>query len=165
MYLGNDLNVLAIVTKNSANVLDVLSPSDERRKHHVDIVLHAESEISLILLRQCGQIDIGVGQVDTLLGGNESVVASSDLDGLVVSDFEDIECKDTIVDVDHTALLDDLGNVLVVDIPEELTIRSLRLEAPKVGYSHVLRVARSSVLLIGGDVQDSASLELDIGIT
>lgn len=117
LNLGNDLNVLAILTENGADVSDVLGATNERGKDHVDSVLDTEAKIVLVLLRESGQIDVSVGQVDTLAGGDESVVASADLDGLLVLDAQHIEAKDTVVDVDNAAGLDHLGDVLVVDVP------------------------------------------------
>lgn len=74
-------------------------------------------EVGLVLLRQSRKVDIGIGEVDTLAGRNETVVASPGFDGLVVLDAQDVESKDTIIDVDDTARLNDLGDVLVVNIP------------------------------------------------
>lgn len=91
-------------------------------KDHVDIVLDAEQEIGLVLLGEGGQIDIGVGQVDTLAGRDETIVARLNLDGLVVDNLEHIERQDTVVDVNNSAWGDDLGDVLVVDVPGAVSV-------------------------------------------
>ena len=117
--LGDDLNVLAVLPKNLADVPDVLSTANEGGEDHVDVVLDAKLQISLILVGEGGKVNVCVGQVDTLLGGDEAVVASAALNVLVVLDAQDIESEDTIVDVDDTTGLDDFGDVLVVDVPIE----------------------------------------------
>lgn len=91
------------------------------RKDHVHVVLHTKPEIGLILLRKSGEIDVGVGEIDALAGRDEAVVPRLDLDGLVVHNLEHIEGQDTVIDVDNTPGLDDLGDVLVVDIPRSLS--------------------------------------------
>ncbi len=121
LNLGNDLDASTLGAEDGTNVLDVLAGADKRGKDHVDVVLDTKLEIGLVLVGQGGQIDIGVGQVDTLAGGNEAVVASAGLDGLVVLDGEDVEGEDTVVHVDDAARLDHLGNVLVVDVPGEVS--------------------------------------------
>ncbi|KAI6766123.1 hypothetical protein HG530_007193 [Fusarium avenaceum] len=123
LNLGDDLNVLALLTEDLTDVGDILGAADERGENHVNIVLDTKSKIGLVLLGESGQIDIGVGQVDTLLGADGTVVAGSDLDSLLVGDLKDVESEDTVVDVDDTARLDDVGNVLVVDVPEEVSKR------------------------------------------
>lgn len=115
--LGNDLDASTLGAEDLADVLDVLAGADEGGKDHVDVVLDAKFEIRLVLLGQGGQIDIGIGQVDTLARGDEAVVAGTGLDGLIVLDGEDVEGEDTIVNVNDAARLNDLGNVLVVDVP------------------------------------------------
>lgn len=146
LNLGNDLDVLALLAKNLTDGLDVLATADKRGKDHVDIVLDTESQVVLVLLGQGWKVDIGVGQVDTLSRRDETVVLGADADGLVIDDVEDLKGQDTVVDVDDATLLNDLGNVLVVDI-------------------HVLGVAGSLVLVVGGDVQLGTSRERKVGIT
>lgn len=88
---------------------------------HVHVVLHTEPEIGLVLLRKSGEIDIGVGEIDALAGRDATVVPRLDLDGLVVHNLEHIKGQDTVVDVDNAPGLDDLGDVLVVNIPRGLS--------------------------------------------
>ena len=71
----------------------------------------------MILLGEGREIDIGVGKIDTLLGRYLAIVAGADSDGFGVDDLEDIECEDTVIDVDDSAGFNDFGNVLVVNIP------------------------------------------------
>lgn len=115
--LGDDLDALALLTENLTDVVDVLGAADKRGKDHVDVVLNTELQIGLVLLGKSGQIDIGVGQVNTLLGADSTVVSGSDTDGLAVNDLEDVESEDTVVNIDDTAGLDNAGDVLVVDVP------------------------------------------------
>ncbi|KAI6755395.1 hypothetical protein HG531_004501 [Fusarium graminearum] len=100
--LGDDLDALALLAEDVTDV------------------------IGLVLLGKGRQIDIGVGQVDTLLGADSTVVAGLDKDSLLVNDLENIKSKDTIVDVDDTAGLNDIGNVLVVDVPERVSREEIR---------------------------------------
>lgn len=117
LNLGDDLNVLALLTKDLADVLDVLGTADEGGKNHVNIVLDTKLKVGLVLLGESGQIDIGVRQVDTLLGGDIAVVSSAALDVLVVGDLQHVEGEDAVVDVDDATGLDDLCDVLVVNVP------------------------------------------------
>jgi hypothetical protein len=75
-------------------------------------------KIILVFLREGGEVDISIGEVHTLLGGNLAVVAAPNTDGLLIDDLQDIKGKDTIINVNDTARLNDLCDVLVVDIPE-----------------------------------------------
>lgn len=143
--LGNDLDVLALFAEDLPDGLDVLTAADEGGKDHVDIVLDAKAQVILVLLGQSGEIDIGVGQVDTLPRGDVTIVLGTDADGLIVDDVQNLECQDTVVDVDDTTRLDDLGDVLVVDV-------------------HVFGVTSSLVLVVRGDVQLGASRDGEIGI-
>lgn len=143
--LGNDLDVLALLAEDLTDSGDIAAATDKRGEDHVDLVLDTEPQIGLVLLRQRRKVDVGLGQVDTLLGRDLAIVDALDLEGLLVDNLEDLKRQNTIVDVDCAAGLNDLGDVLVVDV-------------------HVLVVGGGSVLLIGGDVQNGASLDRDIGI-
>jgi hypothetical protein len=143
LNLGNNLDVLAILTEDLANGEDVLRATDERGEDHVDLVLDTETEIGLVLLGESRKVNIGLGKVDTLLGGDLAIVDSPAADGLLVDDVEDLEGEDTVVNVDCAALLNDLGDVLVVDV-------------------HVLGVGGSGVLLVGGDVELGAGSDGDV---
>jgi hypothetical protein len=145
LNLGNDLDVLALLAEDLADSSYVAAAADERGEDHVDTVLDTKLEIGLVLLGQRREIDVGLGQVDTLLGGDLAVVDALALEGLLVDDLEDLEGQNTVIDVDSAADLNDLGDVLVVDV-------------------HVLVVAGGGVLLIGGNIQDCAGLDRDIGI-
>lgn len=136
--LGNDLDVLALLAKDLPDGLDVVTTTDERGKDHINVVLDAKPQVVLVLLRQSREVNIGVGQVDTLPRGNVPVVLGADADGLFVDNVENLERQNTVIDVDDATRLDDLGDVLVVDV-------------------HVLGVTSSLVLLVGGDVQLGAS--------
>lgn len=115
--LGDDLDVLALLAEHLTDGSDVLTTADEGCKDHVDLVLDTELEIGLVLLRERWEIDIGLWKVDALLGRDLAVVDALAAEGLVVDNLEDLECKDTVIDVDGATLLNDLGDVLVVDVP------------------------------------------------
>jgi len=74
-------------------------------------------EIGLVLLGESWEVDIGIWKVDTLLGGNLAIVSATNADSLVINDIENVKSKDTIVNVDDSAWSNNLGNVLIVDIP------------------------------------------------
>jgi hypothetical protein len=157
--------VLALLAEDLADVGDVLTATDKRREDHVDVVLDAEAQVVLVLLGQGGQVDIRVGQVDALAGRDEAVVAGADLDGLLIDDLEDLEGEDTIVDVDDTAGLDDLCDVLVVDVAGAVVSLGVARWRGKAGwYLHVVRVAGGGVLLVGGEVEDLAGGEGQVGV-
>lgn len=118
LNLGDDLDVLAVLAEALADGQDVLAGADEGSEDHVDAVLDTEPQIGLVLLGESRKVDISAGKVDTLLGGDLAVVDGAALEGLLVDNLEDLEGEDTVVDVDDTALLDDLCDVLVVDVPE-----------------------------------------------
>lgn len=116
--LGDDLDVLAVLAENLADGLDIITSADERGENHIHVVLDTKSEIGLVLLGQSGEVHIGVGEVDSLLGGDLAVVAGTAADGLSILDLEDVKGKNTVINVDDAARLDDLGDVLVVNVPE-----------------------------------------------
>lgn len=114
--LGDDLDLLALFAEDVADVLDVAPSSDKRGEHHVYIVLDTKLQIVDILLRERGEVDVGSGKVDALLGGDGSVVETFDAESLVVDDLEDLEGHDTIIDEDEFSNSDHLGDVLVIQI-------------------------------------------------
>lgn len=115
--LGDDLDLLAVRAKALTDGLDVVAGTDERGKDHVDLVLDTKLEIGLVLLGERREVDVGAGEVDTLLGRDLAVVDALAPDVLVVRDLNDLKGKDTVIDVDDAARLDDLGDVLVVEVP------------------------------------------------
>lgn len=151
LNLGNDLDVLAILAENLADGGDVASTTDERSEDHVDSIFDTESQIVLVLLGESWQIDVGLGQVDTLTGGNLAVVDGAALEVLLVNDIKDLECEDTVIYVDGTALLDHLGDVLVVDIPIGAPGQHTVSLSPSTDCLHGLVVALGSIRIVGGD--------------
>jgi hypothetical protein len=115
--LGDNLDILSILSENLTDSGDVRSLTDERGKDHVDTVLDSEAQVGLVLLGERGKVDIGLGKVDSLAGRDLSVVQAASLDGLLVDNLLDLEGEDTVVNIDDTAGLDDLGDVLVVEVP------------------------------------------------
>jgi hypothetical protein len=109
--------MLSIFTKDLADRCDILSAADKGGEDHINIVLDTKSEIGLILLRQGWEIDIGVREIDTLLGRNLAIVAGTDTNGLLVGNGNNIKGKNSIINVDDTSRLNDLGDVLIVYVP------------------------------------------------
>jgi len=142
LNLDDDFDVLSSFSQVSTNVLDVLSTTDERGEDHVDTVLDTESEIVLVLLRDGREIDVGSGKVDSLLRREGTVVDGFDFK-VVGVDLENVEGEDTVVDVDGLSLLDNLGEVGVVDV-------------------HDLLVTLGSVLGVGGEDHLVSSVDLDL---
>ena len=120
--LGDNLDVLAVLAEDLTDGRDVAAAADEGGEDHVNLVLDTKPEIGLVLLGERGEIDVGLGQVDTLLGGDLAVVYALALEGLLVGDLEDLERKNSVVHVDDPSRLDDLGDVLVVDVPGNLSV-------------------------------------------
>lgn len=100
-------------------------PHDKSRTHtskdHVDVVLDAEPEVVLVLLREGRQINIRVREVDAFAGGDKPVVSRLDPDGLLIHDLKNLKSQDTVVNVDNAPRLDDLGDVLVINIPASVS--------------------------------------------
>jgi hypothetical protein len=96
--------------------------TNEGGEDHVDAILDTKAEIGLVFLGEWGKIDVGLGEVDTLLGRNLAIVDALALEGLVISHLEDLEGQDAVVDVDDAAGRDDLCDVLVVDVPSEVSV-------------------------------------------
>lgn len=137
------------------------------RKDHVDIVLDAEPEVLLVLLRESRQVNVRVRQVDAFPRRDEAIVARLDLDGLLVDDLEHIERQHAVVDVNDASRLDHFGDVLVVDIPFQKSAgRGLNKEQENEGpHPHVLSIARICILLVGGEVHHLAGRDWDVDIT
>jgi hypothetical protein len=143
--------VLAILTEHLSDGLDVLTPADEGSKDHVHVVLDTKSQIGLVLLGEGGKVDIGVGEVDTLLGRDLAIVTGAGADGLVIDNLEDVKGEDSIVDIDDASGLDDFGDVLVIDVPGLWLV--FRSGVYKIWINlHVLLVACGGILVISGDV-------------
>ena len=162
--LGDDLDVLAILAEDLTNRLDITSCTNERSEDHVHPILDAKSYVVLVLLGEWWEVNVGLGQVDTLAGGDLAIVLAAALQGLVVNDLEDFEGENTVIDEDDLALLNDLGDVLVVDIPRRED--NLAVYSPtsrfRVCPLHVLVVASCSILFICGydDLVAGANVEI-----
>ncbi|KAI3479451.1 hypothetical protein L1887_58469 [Cichorium endivia] len=114
--LGDDLDVRALLAEDLADGADIAAAADERGEDHVEVLLDGELNVLPVLVRDGGQVDLGHGKVDTLLGGEDAVVDGAHLDELVALDGEHLEREDTVVDEDGSADLDLVGEVLVVDV-------------------------------------------------
>ncbi|RUS22197.1 hypothetical protein BC937DRAFT_90053 [Endogone sp. FLAS-F59071] len=95
--------------------MDVLRAADEGRENYVDVVFDAKQEIPLVLLRECRQIDVRLGQIDTLLGAKFAVVDGAHAHK-VLACLEDLKRENAVVNVNHLAHLNHLGEVNVVDV-------------------------------------------------
>lgn len=98
--LDDDLDLGTVGSEDLPDIDDVLGSSDERGKDHVDVVLDSELEILLVLLGKSGQVDGGLGEVNTLSRREGTVVHNLDLD-MGALDGEDLEGEDTVVNVDE----------------------------------------------------------------
>lgn len=114
--LGDDLDVAALGAENLADVLDILGSPNEGGKDVVEVFLDGELDVSLVLGRQGGEVNVGHGEVDTLLVGEDAGVDGADLDGRGGLDRNHVEGENAVVDVDLLADVDLLGQVLVVDV-------------------------------------------------
>ncbi|KAI7180396.1 Pyruvate [Hortaea werneckii] len=141
--LGNDLDVLALLAEDLTDGQDVLLATNEGGEDHVHVVLDTEAQVGPVLLGQRRQVDVGLGEVDTLLAADLAVVDGTALQGLLVGHLEHLEGEDAVVDVDGPARSNDLGDVLVVDV-------------------HVLVVTGGGILVVSGDVDLAASRDGDV---
>lgn len=116
LNLGDDLDILAVFTEDSSDVLDVFAATDEGCKDHVDSVLYAESQIFLVFLGQSWKVDIGPWEIDAFLGRDLAIIEGSDAERFVVDNLDHFERLDTIVDIDKLACVNDLGDVFVVNV-------------------------------------------------
>jgi hypothetical protein len=160
--LGNDLDLLSVLTKNFADVFDIVCSSNKRCEHHVHLVLDAKLEISNVLVGQRRQIDISAWKVDTFLRGDLTIVQRLDTQSLVVDYIDDLEGLDAVVNVDELASVDDLCDIFVVNIPSGSQHQQWKA---LVEALQVLVIASSRILVVSRNVQLSASLDRDIGIS
>ena len=92
--LDDDLDVCTVGAEDLTDIEDILGATDEGRKDHVDAVLDTETEVVLVLLGQSGEVDIGLGQVDTLARRKRAVVQRTDVHVRAI-DAGDEEGQDT----------------------------------------------------------------------
>lgn len=111
--LGDDLDVGTVRAEDLADVADILSAADEGGEDHVDAVLDTELEVLLVLLGQSGKVDSGLREVDTLVGGEHTIVDGADAH-IRALDAEDEEGEDTVIDVDELARSGDLGQIFLM---------------------------------------------------
>jgi hypothetical protein len=104
-------------------MVDIFGSPYEGGEYHVDVVCLPKGEVCLVFLGQCREVDVGVGEVHSLLGRDEAVVSCPYSDGPGVLDLQHLKGQDTVVHVYDAARLDDPGNVFVVDVAiEELSV-------------------------------------------
>ncbi|KAH3665823.1 hypothetical protein OGAPHI_004011 [Ogataea philodendri] len=113
--LGDDLDVLTFLAQDLSNLQNVVGRTDERSKHHVDLILDTESQVVLVLLGQSRQVHVGVWQVHTLVGTDLTGVDGNNLQSGVINNLQNLKRQNTIVNINNLTGLDDLGDVLVVD--------------------------------------------------
>ena len=139
----NNLDMLSGFTQDAANLSDILATSNERRKNHVHVVFNSKLEVEPVFLRKRREVDVGLWQVNALLGRQFAVVQRHDLQVDVV-DLEDPEGHDAVIDIDDLVGLQHLGDILVVDVEELLSAclgvslirRERHLVARSKGYIH-----------------------------
>jgi hypothetical protein len=105
-------------------VTNVASATDKRGEDHVNPVLDTELEIANILFRKSGKVNVSAGQVDTLSGRDVAIVQALDTKGLIVNNLEHLKRENTVVHIDQLAGFDDLGDVLVVEVPAKFIVSS-----------------------------------------
>lgn len=91
LNLGNDLDLPALFAQDFTNVPNVTSATDKRSKDHVDVVLDTELQVVPVLLGQSREVNVGLGQVDTLTRRDVTVVKTLATQGLIVYDLENLE--------------------------------------------------------------------------
>lgn len=150
LNLGNDLDLPALFAQDFTNVPNVASATDKRSKDHVDVVLDTELQVVPVLLGQSREVNVGLGQVDTLTRRDVTVVKTLATQGLIVYDLKHLERENTVVDIDQLAGGDHLSDVLIVDEPADMLMTN------DGGYcqykdSHVLVIATVGKLVVRGD--------------
>lgn len=142
--LDDDLDVGSLGSEDLSDGEHIVGGSDEGGKDHVDSVLDSELEVLLVLLRERGQVDGGLGEVDSLSRAERSGVDGSDSE-LVSLDGEHLEGEHSVVDVDELSGSGHLDNVGVVD-------------------KHVLGGSGLGVGGVGGDPELVSGVDLDVGV-
>ena len=162
LNLGNDLNLLAGFTKDLTDVADVTAATNKGSKDHLNLVLHTELEITNILLGKGREVDVSARQVNTFPGADFAVIQTLGTQVLVIYNIEDLEGKDTVVDIDQLAGFDHLGDVLVVDVPGTVSLSDMEYLR---SHLHILIIAGIGVLLISGDVDLLALADREVLVT
>ena len=110
LNLDDDFDVGAIRSKDSTDVLDVLTATNKRSKDHVDAVLNTEQKILLVLLGESREIDLSLGQIDTLARGDVPGVQGTDADCGSI-DGKNKEGEDAVINIDEFSGSSDFGQV------------------------------------------------------
>ena len=104
-----------LFSKDISDSHDISGFSDEGSKDHIDSHFNTEEQVSLVLLGNSWEINFDSWQVASLLRSEFSAVLDFADDGIWL-DIDGLDGDETIVDEDQVALLDDFGEVLVVDV-------------------------------------------------
>ena len=108
---GNDFHIVpAAVMEHLPDGLHVGGPADEGGGDEVKVVLHAEADVRHVLFRQGGELDMGPGDVDGLVGGEGSAVFHL-ADDVGPLDFPDPHGDQAVVNQDFLA-----GRYLLVEL-------------------------------------------------
>ena len=95
--LGDDADVLAAVgVQNGTDLLHVGGLTHKGGGNEVEVVLHGELQIALVLLGQSGQGDVGVGDVDGLVVG-QGAASDHVADDVLTLDFGDLDVHQAVV--------------------------------------------------------------------
>jgi len=80
LNLDDDFDVGPVRTEDLTDVKHILSTTDEGSEDHVHAIFDTELEILLVLIRESGKVDVGLGEVDAFAGTEGSVVEGPDFD-------------------------------------------------------------------------------------
>lgn len=76
--LDDDLDIGALRAQNSTDVPNIVGATNKGSKDHVNSVFDTKLQVLFVLFRQCGQVNIGLGKVDTLAGGKGTIIQATD---------------------------------------------------------------------------------------
>lgn len=74
LQLADDLDVFAFLSEHLPDSVHISSFADKGGKNHVDALLHTKLKVLNVLLRHCGQVNFGPGQVYAFLAAQHASV-------------------------------------------------------------------------------------------
>merc|ERR1719423_77292 len=113
--LTDDLDLLALFAQHLTDLSDASRVTDEGSKDHVDLLLHAEHQVSLILLRHSGKVHGYSGQIHALLAAQHASILYGAVEE-VCSDLVADQRDQAVINKDLVAGLDNFADVKVVDV-------------------------------------------------
>lgn len=148
LQLADDLDVLALLTQDIPDSVNVSGLTNERGEDHVNTLLHAKLKVLNVLLRHRRQVNSSSRQIDALLAAQHTAVlnlahqvvtAFGDSNKLLeaqrpkwnrqlvvclLTNFFNLEGNQTIINIDVASNLHNLGDVFVVQ-PQSFLITVL----------------------------------------